>query len=104
MLLVYRIIPAGILEWVPFPFPGDLPDPRIKPVSLASPALAGGFLTTEPSGKPHTMEMHHPILVAGKASPRSALNQRPPPPRAYISQGEEQSQEDRPERLDIHVD
>ena len=28
-----------------FPSPGDLPDPVIE---LASPALAGGFFTTEP--------------------------------------------------------
>ena len=33
----------------PWPPPGDLPDPGIKPSSPASPALAGGFLTTEPS-------------------------------------------------------
>ena len=26
--------------------PGDLPDPGIEPVSLTSPALAGGFFTT----------------------------------------------------------
>ena len=26
--------------------PGDLPDPGIKPTSLAPPALAGGFFTT----------------------------------------------------------
>ena len=32
--------------------PGDLPNPGIKPASPASPALAGGFFTTEPSGKP----------------------------------------------------
>ena len=36
---------------LPFPSPGDLPDPGIKP---AFPALAGGFLPTEPSGKPHS--------------------------------------------------
>ena len=30
---------------LPFPPPGDLPDPGIKPVSPASPALAGGFYT-----------------------------------------------------------
>ena len=29
---------------------GDLPDPGIKPSSLMSPALAGGFFTTEPPG------------------------------------------------------
>ena len=33
---------------LPFPSPGDLPDPGIEP---KSPALAGGFFTTEPSGK-----------------------------------------------------
>ena len=32
-----------------FPSPGDLPDPGIEPVF---PALASGFSTTEPSGKP----------------------------------------------------
>ena len=31
---------------LPVPPPGDLPNPGIKPVSLASPALAGGFFTT----------------------------------------------------------
>ena len=31
---------------LPFPPPGDLPDPGIQPTSLASPALAGGFFTT----------------------------------------------------------
>ena len=29
---------------LPFPTPGDLPRPGIKPMSLASPALAGGFV------------------------------------------------------------
>ena len=33
---------------VPFPPPGDLPDPGIKPESPASPALTGGLFTTEP--------------------------------------------------------
>ena len=31
--------------------PRDLPDPGIKPASLASPALAGRFFTTRPRGK-----------------------------------------------------
>ena len=34
---------------LPFPPPGDPPDPRIEPTS---PALAGGLLITEPPGKP----------------------------------------------------
>ena len=33
---------------LPWPPPGDLPDPQIE---LASPALAGKFFTTEPPGK-----------------------------------------------------
>ena len=39
---------------LPFPLPGDLPDPGIEPSSPASPALAGRFFTTEPPGKPGT--------------------------------------------------
>ena len=31
---------------LPFPPPGDLPDPRIKRASLMSPTLAGGFFAT----------------------------------------------------------
>ena len=38
---------------LPFPTPGNLLDPGIEPMSLASPALTGGFFTTEPPGKPH---------------------------------------------------
>ena len=37
---------------LPFPTSRDLPDPGIKPMSLATPALTGGFFTTEPPGKP----------------------------------------------------
>ena len=31
---------------LPFPLPKDLPNPGIKPKSLRSPALAGGFFTS----------------------------------------------------------
>ena len=37
---------------LPCPPPGDLPDPGIKPSSLKSPALAGGFFTTGTTWKP----------------------------------------------------
>jgi len=37
---------------LPCPPPGDLPDPGIKPKSLTSPALAGRYFITAPSGKP----------------------------------------------------
>ena len=35
---------------LPFPSPGHLPNPGTEPASLMSPALAGGFFTTEPPG------------------------------------------------------
>ena len=50
---VHGILQARILEGLPFPSPGDLPDPGIKSVSFASPALAGRFFTTAPPGKAH---------------------------------------------------
>ena len=37
---------------LPFPSPGDLPDPGIEPVS---PALAGGFFIAEIPGKPQIL-------------------------------------------------
>ena len=40
------ILLARILEWVAMPLSGDLPDPRIKPASLVSPASAAKFFTT----------------------------------------------------------
>ena len=41
-------------DWsrLPFPTPGDLPDPGIEPKSLAFFALAGKFCITEQLGKP----------------------------------------------------
>ena len=30
---------------MPCPLPGDFPDPGVEPVSLTTPALAGGFFT-----------------------------------------------------------
>ena len=42
---VNGILQARILEWVASHFPGNLPDPGIKP---ASPVLASKFFTTEP--------------------------------------------------------
>ena len=39
---------------LPFPTPGNLPNPGIEPVSLVSPAMAGRFFTTVPLGKPQT--------------------------------------------------
>ena len=40
---------------LPFPSPGDLPNPGFEFVSPASPELASGFFTTEPPGKPFSV-------------------------------------------------
>ena len=45
---------------LPFPSPGDLPHPGIKP---APPTLAGGFFTAEPPGKPHIHPNYTPFLT-----------------------------------------
>ena len=37
---------------LPYPPPGDLPNPGIEPASLMSPALAGRVLALVPPGKP----------------------------------------------------
>ena len=52
---------------LPFSSPGDLPDPGIEPVFPVSPAVTGGFFTTEPSGKPSEMvliskKIHFPLF------------------------------------------
>jgi len=38
---------------LPFPPPGDLPNPGIEPISPVSPALAGGFFTTSATWEAH---------------------------------------------------
>ena len=50
---------------LPFPSPGNLPDPGIKPMSRASHALAGGFFTTEPPGKPQEYWNRQPFPYSG---------------------------------------
>ena len=48
----HGISQATVLEWVVISFSREFPDPGIEPVS---PALAGGFFTTQPPGYPkHT--------------------------------------------------
>ena len=44
---------------LPFPSPGDLPDPGIKPLS---PALAGRFFTIEPPGKQSQKKNKEPSI------------------------------------------
>ena len=48
---VNGVLQARILEWVPYPSPGDFPDQGIEPMS---PALQADSLPAEPPGKPFT--------------------------------------------------
>ena len=61
---VHGIFQARILEWVPPP--GYLPNPGTEPVSLASPALPGGFFTTVPPRKPYIYYIYTPIKLEGQ--------------------------------------
>ena len=49
---VHVILQAGLLVWVAFPSPRDLPNPGIEFESLMSPALQVGSLPLVPPGKP----------------------------------------------------
>ena len=62
----------GILQqesWSGLPCspPGDLPNPRLRPPCLMSPALAGGFFTSSHLGSPShsTLITKMPCLVLG---------------------------------------
>ena len=49
---VHGILQARILEWVAISFSGDLPDPGVKPGSLA---LQADSLLSEPPRKPQSV-------------------------------------------------
>ena len=51
---------------LPFPTPGNLPNPGMEP---RSPALAGGFSATEPPGKPKFTRGHQCTLPDHPPSP-----------------------------------
>ena len=44
----------------PFSSPGDLPDSGTEPASLTSPALAGGFFTTNATWEAPSAPWEHP--------------------------------------------
>ena len=50
---VHGVLQAKYWSGLPFPSPGDLPDPGIEP---RSPTLQAGALTSEPPGKPESKE------------------------------------------------
>ena len=59
-LSVHGIFRQEYWSGLSFLSPGDLPHPGIDPMSLASPALSGGFFTTVPSER---ATLHLQILL-----------------------------------------
>ena len=56
---VHGILQARILEWLPFPSPGDLPNPGIKPLS---PALQTGSLPRNHQGSLRDVTYNNVVL------------------------------------------
>ena len=62
---------------LPCPPPGDLPDPGIKPVSLPSPGLAGGPLTTSATRGEVLQELAHAATETEKSRHLLSVSWRP---------------------------
>ena len=74
---------------LPFPSPGDLPDPGIEPKSTVSPALACRLFTTEPPETDLKQQRHQTSLISVQFSrsvvsdslwPHESQHARPPCP------------------------
>ena len=76
---------------MPFPTPGDLPDPGMEPWSPASPALAGGFFTTEPPGKYGLIQWYNNHKVSRDIEETIFLNSIP----GFVDSIEEARKEDK---------
>ena len=63
---------------LPCPSPGDLPDPGIEPMSLLSPALAGGFFTTNATWEAHVCVCRYLRLPAVSESAKTQGLERLP--------------------------
>ena len=50
---------------LPFPSPGDLPDPGIEPACLTSPTLTGGFFTTSATWEALTKALNLEVKCEG---------------------------------------
>ena len=60
---VHGILQARILEWVAMPPPGDLPNPRIEPMSLCLVHWQAGSLPLAPPGNSQNLQYKICIMV-----------------------------------------
>ena len=73
---------------LPCPPPGDLPNPRMEPGSLTSPALTGGFFTTSATWEAHYidyLQSNNNGQERGGALTKGACHPLPPPAPAALS-------------------
>ena len=69
------IFQATALEWVATSYSRDLPNPRIKPMSFVTPALAGGFFTSYPTILPPRYLCFTPIFSYQKNACKYSLQE-----------------------------
>ena len=77
---VHGILQARYWSGLPFPFPGDLPNPRIE---LRSPALQADSLPSEPLGKPNNYSCKYEIKHCDMSS-EGRVYSRDSSPRTWI--------------------
>ena len=65
----------GYCSGLPFPSPGNRPEPGIKLASPVSSALAGEFFTAEPPGKPLNLPYYSSDVQAGFRKGRGTRDQ-----------------------------
>ena len=82
----HGILQARMLEWVAVnPLlapPGDLPNPGVKPKSLTSPAMAGGFFATSTAWEAHLYHKGQQMLHNRTPMPPTPLHHHPPKSRS----------------------
>ena len=70
---LFMVLQARLLERVAISFSGDLPDPEIEAVSLASPTLAGRFFTNCTTWEALTIVYRHLQVTFSYLSLKTAL-------------------------------
>ena len=82
---IHGILWARILDWIPCPPPGDLPDPGIESASLMSPALAGRLFTISATWEDYihihisSVQFSRSVL-SDSVQPHESQHTRPPCP------------------------
>ena len=76
---IHGVSQAKVLEWVPFPSPGDVLHPGIELPSPVSPALQVDSLPLSQQGSSYIVQFSH-SLVSDSLRPHEPQHTRPPCP------------------------